>query len=182
MCADLPKPHRVGGVGYDGGSPLLSVVGEFREAAPFARLDGHLQVRVWVEEHTLLQAHSSDVCRGKHTFMNTCVDLDNQHTLKSVLSPDRVKLTSFRQCSFPDWSSAWPSLPTWGGNNHQSTLYSIFRLNSLPSEKKKQGIDEKLKGEKIRVEERNWFKLTASRFTDWTGATVSAPQCALHRA
>lgn len=56
LCADLAMPHGVGGVGYNGGSSLLAVVGELGEAAPLAGLDGHLQVRVWVKEHALLQA------------------------------------------------------------------------------------------------------------------------------
>ena len=56
VCADLAVPHRVGGVGDDGGSSFLAVVGEFGEAAPFSRLDGHLQVGVRVKEHARLQA------------------------------------------------------------------------------------------------------------------------------
>lgn len=54
VCADLPVPHRVNGVGYDGGAPLLAVMGELGEAAPLPGLDGHLQIGVWVEEHALL--------------------------------------------------------------------------------------------------------------------------------
>lgn len=61
VSTDLPVPHRVGGVGYDRGASLLAVVGKLREAAPLPGLDGHLQVRVWVEEHAFLQAHRSDV-------------------------------------------------------------------------------------------------------------------------
>lgn len=59
--ADLPVPHRVGGVGYDGGASLLAVVGELGEAAPLPGLNGHLQVGVGVEEHALLQARRPDV-------------------------------------------------------------------------------------------------------------------------
>lgn len=70
VCAHLPVPHWVGGVGYDGRAPLLAMVGELGEAAPLARLDGHLQVRVGVEEHALLQAHRPDVCACKHTVVS----------------------------------------------------------------------------------------------------------------
>lgn len=61
VSADLPVPHWVGGVGYDGGASLLAVVGELGEAAPLPRLNGHLQVGVGVEEHALLQARRPDV-------------------------------------------------------------------------------------------------------------------------
>lgn len=55
VCArDLSVPHRVGGVGDDGGSSLLAVVCEGREAAAFSRLDAHLQIRVRIEEHAFL--------------------------------------------------------------------------------------------------------------------------------
>lgn len=55
-------PHRVGGVSDDGRAPLLAVVSELGQAAPFARLDGHLQVWVGVKEHALFQAYRTDVC------------------------------------------------------------------------------------------------------------------------
>lgn len=115
VCADLPVPHRVDGVGYDGGASLLAVVGELGEAAPLPWLDGHLQIGVGVEEHALLQARRLDVWSGKHTFISTFIFFRPQlhhNSTESFLSPDRVKLTSFRQCSVPDWSSTWPSLPT----------------------------------------------------------------------
>lgn len=47
-------PHRVGGVGDDGGSSLLAMVCEGREATAFSRLDAHLQIRVRIEEHAFL--------------------------------------------------------------------------------------------------------------------------------
>lgn len=61
VCAHLAMPHRVGGVGDDGGAPLLAVVGELWKATSLPRLDGHLQVGVRVEEHALLQAHGPEV-------------------------------------------------------------------------------------------------------------------------
>lgn len=72
MCvsADLPMPHRVNGVGYDGGASLLAVVGEVGEAAPLPGVDGHLQIGVRVEEHALLQAHRPDVLSKEHTFIS----------------------------------------------------------------------------------------------------------------
>ncbi len=117
VCADLPVPHRVDGVGYDGGASLLAVVGEFWEAAPLPGLDGHLQVGVRIEEHSFLQAHRPDVWRGKHTVLSRCGYFYAEPKLHHIcaelfLSPERVKLTSFRQCSVPDWSSTWPSVPT----------------------------------------------------------------------
>lgn len=56
-------PDGVNGVGDDGRSALLSVVAEDGEDAPLPRVDGHLQVRVWVEEHALLQADSAQICK-----------------------------------------------------------------------------------------------------------------------
>lgn len=112
VSADLPMPHRVDGVGYDGGAPLLAMVGELWEAAPLPGPDGHLQVGVGVEEHALLQAHSPDVWGGKHSVSFLTGPQLHYNSTESFLSPDRVKLTSFRQCSVPDWSSTWPSLPT----------------------------------------------------------------------
>lgn len=47
-------PNGVGGVADDGGPPLLPVVGTGGEAALLPGLDGHLQVRVRVEEHPFL--------------------------------------------------------------------------------------------------------------------------------
>lgn len=73
VCADLPVPHRVGGVGFDGGASLLAVVGELGEAAPLPGLDGHLQVGVGVEEHALLQPHCPDVWSCQHTIVSMCV-------------------------------------------------------------------------------------------------------------
>lgn len=60
-------PHRVGGVGYDGGSSLLAVVSEGREATSLSRLDAHLQIRVRIKEHTLLQPLSTDICKTSYT-------------------------------------------------------------------------------------------------------------------
>lgn len=50
----------------------------------------------------------------ENTHSSACVliYLLDHNTIESVPIPDRVKLTSFRQCSVPDWSSDWPSLPT----------------------------------------------------------------------
>lgn len=116
VCADLPVPHRVGGVSYDGGASLLAVVGELGESAPLPGLDGHFEVGVGVEEHALLQACCPDVWSGKHTVVSMLCYFFyffyNHNSTESFPSPDRVKLTSFRQCSVPDWSSTWPSLPT----------------------------------------------------------------------
>jgi hypothetical protein len=53
----LSAPLRVGGIGDDGGASLLSVVAEGGEATSLPRVDGHLQVGIRVEEHTLLQPH-----------------------------------------------------------------------------------------------------------------------------
>ena len=54
-------PLRVGGVGDDGGASLLSMVAEGGEAAPLPRVDGHLQVGIRVEEHSLLQPHRTHI-------------------------------------------------------------------------------------------------------------------------
>lgn len=50
----LGLPDGVHGVAHDLGSPLLPMVGEGREDAVFPRLNGNLQVRIWVEEHPFL--------------------------------------------------------------------------------------------------------------------------------
>lgn len=44
MCvnSDLSVPHRVDGVGDDGGASFLSMVGELWEASPLPRVYGHL--------------------------------------------------------------------------------------------------------------------------------------------
>lgn len=62
-----PRPHfsvpcGVNGVSNDGWSSLLSVVAKDGEDAPLPRVDGHLQVRIWIEKHALLQADSSQIC------------------------------------------------------------------------------------------------------------------------
>lgn len=56
-------PDGVDGVSDDGRSALLSVVAKDGEDAPLPRVDGHLQVRVWIEKHALLQADSSQICK-----------------------------------------------------------------------------------------------------------------------
>lgn len=56
-------PDGVGGVGDDGRPPLLPVVAEDGEDAPLPRVDGHLQVRVGVEKHSLLQARGAQICK-----------------------------------------------------------------------------------------------------------------------
>lgn len=61
MCAYLPVPHRVDGVGYNGGAPLLAMVSEFGEAAPLPGQDGHFQVWVRIKKHPLLQPHCLDI-------------------------------------------------------------------------------------------------------------------------
>ena len=76
MCVCVCVPHlsvpdRVGGVGDDGGATFLSVVCERRQAPPPAWLDGHLQVRVRVEEHALLQTQRTQVCTRTHTHTHT---------------------------------------------------------------------------------------------------------------
>lgn len=52
-------PDGVGGVGDDGRPALLPVVAEDGEDAPLPGVDGHLQVRVRIEKHALLQARGS---------------------------------------------------------------------------------------------------------------------------
>lgn len=56
-------PGGVDGVSNDGRPPLLSVVAEDGEDAPLPRVDGHLQVGVWIKKHALLQADSSQICK-----------------------------------------------------------------------------------------------------------------------
>lgn len=55
-------PYGVGGVSDDGRSSFLSVVAEDGEDAPLPRVDGHLQVRVRIEKHALLQASGTQIC------------------------------------------------------------------------------------------------------------------------
>lgn len=62
-CLHLSVPDGVNGVSDDGRSSLLAVVAKDGEDAPLPGVDGHLQVRVWIEEHALLQADSSQICR-----------------------------------------------------------------------------------------------------------------------
>lgn len=59
----LSVPDGVNGVSNDGRSSLLTMVAEDGEDAPLPRVDGHLQVRVWIKKHALLQADSSQVCK-----------------------------------------------------------------------------------------------------------------------
>ena len=58
----LSMPEGVGGVGDDGRSPLLSVMAEDWEDAPLPRVNGHLQVRVRIEKHSLFQAGGTQIC------------------------------------------------------------------------------------------------------------------------
>lgn len=73
LVADLAVPHGVGGIGDDGGPPLLAVVGELGEGRPFPGLNGHLQVRVRVEKHALLQTRRPNVCSGQRTLGSCCI-------------------------------------------------------------------------------------------------------------
>ena len=57
----LPMPDRVDGVADDPWPLLLAVVGQGREGAVLAGLDGDLQVWVRVEEHPLLQSYCLEV-------------------------------------------------------------------------------------------------------------------------
>lgn len=65
----LRLPDGVHGVAYDLGSPLLSVVWERREDAVLSRLNGNLQVRVWVEKHPFLQPHGLEICKIRHILI-----------------------------------------------------------------------------------------------------------------
>lgn len=69
----LSVPDGVDGVSNDGRPSLLPVVAKDGEDAPLPGVDGHLQVRVRVEEHALLQADSSQVCKrrsGDEVFLH----------------------------------------------------------------------------------------------------------------
>lgn len=57
----LSLPDRVHSVAYDLRSPLLPMVREGREDAVFSRMNGNLQVRIWVEKHPFLQPHGLEV-------------------------------------------------------------------------------------------------------------------------
>ena len=65
-------PHGVGGVGDDGGAPLLAVVTEGGEHTPLPRVDGHLQVGVRVEEHPLFQTRGPEIWHNKRQRLATC--------------------------------------------------------------------------------------------------------------
>lgn len=62
----LGLPDGVHGVAYDLGSPLLSMVWEGREDAVLSRLNGNLQVRVWVEKHPFLQPHGLEIYKTRN--------------------------------------------------------------------------------------------------------------------
>lgn len=57
----LSVPHRVGGVSDDGRSSFLPVMTEDGEDTPLPWVDGHLQIRVWVKKHALLEACGSKI-------------------------------------------------------------------------------------------------------------------------
>lgn len=61
----LSLPDGVHCVAYDLRSPLLSMVWEGREDAVFPRLNGNLQVRIWVEKHPFLQPHGLEIYKIK---------------------------------------------------------------------------------------------------------------------
>lgn len=57
----LSLPDGVHSIAYDFRSPLLPVVREGREDAVLPRLNGNLQVRIWVEKHPFLQPHGLEI-------------------------------------------------------------------------------------------------------------------------
>lgn len=71
MCSEigggryLAAPHRMRRVLLNRGPRFLAVVRQAREARPLARLDGHLDVRVGVEEHAFLQVLGAHLCGGE---------------------------------------------------------------------------------------------------------------------
>lgn len=65
----LGLPDGVHGVAYDLGSPLLSMVREGGEDAVLPRLNGNLQIRVWVEKHPFLQPHGLEIYKIKDTLI-----------------------------------------------------------------------------------------------------------------
>lgn len=65
----LGLPDGVHSVAYDLGSPLLSMVWEGREDAVLSRLNGNLQVRVWVEKHPFLQPHGLEIYKIRNILI-----------------------------------------------------------------------------------------------------------------
>lgn len=57
----LTLPDGVHSVVYDLRSSLLPMVREGREDAVFPRLNGNLQVRIWIEKHPFLQPHGLEI-------------------------------------------------------------------------------------------------------------------------
>lgn len=61
----LSVPYRIGGVADDGGPSLLPVVGARRETALLPWLNGHLKVRVGIEEHPFLEPNCPEIFKER---------------------------------------------------------------------------------------------------------------------
>lgn len=57
----LSMPHRISSVSCNAGSSLLAMMGKGRKATSLAWMNAHLQIRVWVKKHPLLQPHCTDI-------------------------------------------------------------------------------------------------------------------------
>lgn len=62
-------PDGIHGVAYDFRFLLLSMVREGGEDAVFPRLNGNLQVRIWVEKHPFLQTHGLKIYKIKDSLI-----------------------------------------------------------------------------------------------------------------
>lgn len=85
----LCLPDGVHSVASDRGSPLLPMMREGWKDAVFPRLNGNLQIRVWVEKHPLLQPHGLEIYQiNDILFKYILVSLS---TYKSYTRPDNSK-------------------------------------------------------------------------------------------
>lgn len=65
----LSMPDGIHSVAYDLRSPLLSMVREGGEDAVLPRLNGNLQVRIWVEKHPFLQTRGLEIYKIKDSLI-----------------------------------------------------------------------------------------------------------------
>lgn len=61
----LSVPNGIGGVADDSGPSLLAVVGTRRETALLPWLNGHLKIRVRIEEHPFLEPNCPEIFKER---------------------------------------------------------------------------------------------------------------------
>ncbi len=91
----LAAPHRMCGVLLNGRPCFLAMVWESGKTWPLTRLNGHLDIRVRVEEHSLFQILGTHFCNAREKKVSTMICQTSPYEIREIFSSFLPHLLNF---------------------------------------------------------------------------------------